>query len=523
MRKIIIMFILLYGTSSLWAQDYKYIEYINEQVMQTEKYQKGNDYQKDFLLLMDLLKMTHPAFTPTIRQPFDAESITNKGYKHLESCINLIDFQFFVSSQLVPLKDGHTFITLFHEDDTKIIFPFRVWLEEDKLYLQVVEKEHETALGKQIISINEFPIVDIFSNFGKVLVAENDYFLRNQVTEWMLSPKIWKYIYKNNNDSLIHLTFYDGTSIDIKAKNRSDIKDVVFVEQKSQNSGITHHKSVPFSFTILEKERLAYLEFNKCEDQNSVRWYYENLGYIDESGNFPPELEEQIQQYPKFDTLLLSMFNEIRLKEISTLIVDVKNNGGGNSELCRQLLSYLIPNIENIKESNSFIRISDFFIKYYPQLYDFLCKIYPKKLETGKLYSNDDFSTEEKTIKDKYFKMNSDSSLVFKGRTIFIQGKKTYSSAGDLLIEARDNKTGMIIGEKSTYKPCNYGDILFWKLPNTETTGGISHKYFTRPDESKCNEDYLAPDVYIPTTFEDYKNGIDPCWEWVKKNYLHKY
>jgi hypothetical protein len=148
-----------------------------------------------------------------------------------------------------------------------------------------------------------------------------------------------------------------------------------------------------------------------------------------------------------------------------------------------------------------------------------LCKAYPKKLETGKLYSNDDFSTEEETIENKYFIMNSDTSMVFKGTTIFLQGKKTYSSAGDLLVSVRDNELGMIIGEKSAYKPCSYGDILFWKLPNTETTGGISHKYFTRPNEKKCYEEYLAPDVYISTTLEDYKKGLDPCWEWVKNNY----
>ena len=518
MKKIIIMLSVLFGIPYLSAQDYQYLEYQNEQIMQTEKYMRGNDYQKDFLLFMELLQTTHPAFALDPQYHFDVDLITKKGYQHLESCNSLFDFKLFLSSQIAPLHDGHTFVGFFQEDDYKLVYPIKIWVEEHIPYVQAIEKEHRSVLEKQIVSINGFSITDIYSKFSDVIIAENVFFFEKQLFEFILFPNIWNHIYPMRKDSLLKLDFNDRTSLYLKPKNRTDIKDVVFIEKKNKQSETQYNREVPFFYTFMEKEGFAYLQFNECVDQNSIRQYYDNLGYTDENGNFSSDIEEQIQQYQKFDTLLLSLFSTIKLKNISTLVIDVRNNSGGNSELCRQLLSYL-TNIDNHKTSNTLIRISDFFTQYYPQLYDFLYQHSLKKLELGQLYSNDDFSEEDEDIEDKYFKMNNDTSLVFNGTTIFIQGKNTYSSAGDLLIEAKDNQIGIIIGENSRFRPCNFGDILFWKLPNTETIGGISHKYFTRPDESKCNEEYLIPDVYIPTTLEDYKNGIDPCWEWIKKNY----
>ena len=59
------------------------------------------------------------------------------------------------------------------------------------------------------------------------------------------------------------------------------------------------------------------------------------------------------------------------------------------------------------------------------------------------------------------------------------------------------------------------GDILYWELPNTHTQGIISHKIFVRPDASKPYEDAIIPDIPLPETWENYRDGIDPCWKWV--------
>jgi hypothetical protein len=115
------------------------------------------------------------------------------------------------------------------------------------------------------------------------------------------------------------------------------------------------------------------------------------------------------------------------------------------------------------------------------------------------------------------FIRNEEESKVFNGNVIFIQNAKTYSSAGMLITDATDNRIGVVVGNKSSYKPCSYGDLLAYELPNTKIRGFVSHKIFQRPEAEKCNEDSLIPENYIPATWQNVLDGKDIYWEWILK------
>ena len=72
--------------------------------------------------------------------------------------------------------------------------------------------------------------------------------------------------------------------------------------------------------------------------------------------------------------------------------------------------------------------------------------------------------------------------------------KYTYSSANMLLVWVRDGGLGTIIGEPSSGVPSHYGDIIYFVLENSKLYGSVSHKMFTRPDESN-QERVLQPDI----------------------------
>lgn len=75
-----------------------------------------------------------------------------------------------------------------------------------------------------------------------------------------------------------------------------------------------------------------------------------------------------------------------------------------------------------------------------------------------------------------------------------------------------------VIGDKSSYRPCSYGDILSWQLPNTKIKGFVSHKLFNRPSLDKCEEDFIIPDVHLQADWKDIIEGKDIYWDWVLKN-----
>lgn len=91
----------------------------------------------------------------------------------------------------------------------------------------------------------------------------------------------------------------------------------------------------------------------------------------------------------------------------------------------------------------------------------------------------------------------------YRGRALFIQGPKTFSSAGILLTTVRDNGLGTIVGTTSSYSPSHYGEVLSFRLPNTEVLGSVCTKYFERADKSCAEDKTLEPDVYLDLEDKD--------------------
>ena len=101
---------------------------------------------------------------------------------------------------------------------------------------------------------------------------------------------------------------------------------------------------------------------------------------------------------------------------------------------------------------------------------------------------------------------------LFEGQVVFVMGKRTYSSAGMLLTNARDHHVGTIIGTTSTFSPSHYGEVLPYRLPNTDVLGSISCKYFARPDTATVDDTYMQPDIEVNLDDKDayFQIGAHP-------------
>ena len=205
-------------------------------------------------------------------------------------------------------------------------------------------------------------------------------------------------------------------------------------------------------------------------------------------------LEQQLKRIPVFTEFLDSMFADMKQRNARTLVVDVRKNSGGNSTLCNELLCRLKSSVANYST--------------YPRPSALAGEFYQAMGMNPSVLTN---SSSSETFQGK--------EHPFDGNVIWIQGKETFSSAGMLMTMAVDNNIGKVIGEPASYAPTHYGDLIYWSLPNTQTNGQISHKYFVRPDKKNGSEIPLVET--LPTSFEDYQKGIDPCYEWVKTNYSH--
>lgn len=109
-------------------------------------------------------------------------------------------------------------------------------------------------------------------------------------------------------------------------------------------------------------------------------------------------------------------------------------------------------------------------------------------------------------------KISAISRINQKGKIYVILGRFTFSSA---IINAMDFKNmtkAIFVGENTGGKPNHFGEVRNFTLPSSDLTVNYSTKYFRRVNEDLKT---LTPDFTIKTTFEDFKKGIDPAYEWI--------
>jgi hypothetical protein len=522
LRQMLMLLIITFISSPVQGQNLSSFKtYTNSHIENLDLYKLGNVYQKDLLLYLDLIKETHPAFAQNTFLSLNIDSLRITGYEWAANCKSVKDFASYIQSITSLLNDGHTTLTLNY--DKNLIYPFTFFKDGKSIYLDGINKEHNHFLGKQISKINGQPVLDVINIFKIDISSDNEIYFMDKVKNFMQIYSMWENKICALPDSSLQFTFTDNTSLFLYPVSQKQI-DLVRLGNQIPSNTIREITRQPFLYKLVPEKSICYLQFNQCVDQTTLR-----LQYLNGTDNVPEQLEEKIKQFPRFDTFLSEMFEVIREKKIETLVIDVRDNSGGHSGLCNILLSWLMP-VKNLKFGESFIRFSDLWKQHYTALSEqYRDVLYQNKLsmKTDTLYSNMWLSnllqyqnlSSSSNGDDGDFKLNRNESSVFKGNVIFIQNEKTFSSAGLLIVNAHDNNIGTLIGTKSSYKPCSYGDILGWKLPNTETTGYVSHKIFKRPDSNKCEISFLSPDIELSLDWSTFQKGKDTCLEWVLEKY----
>lgn len=479
--------------------------YSNPSVTESKAYLKGNIFQKDLLLFIDMLENCHPAFAPGQKQPLKLNRVRRTAYKWAAECSSSTELHHYLQDIIGRLHDGHS--TLAPNVDFSRIYPFAIQINEGSVILSAIDKKYEQYLGKDIISINGEDVTKVLESFKPQISSDNiNHFLSNVggrmqfASEWEMNP------YRSDDDSLT-LVMDDNTRICLGAVPQKEL-NIAWMPQQDNLNGPFQRTRQPFSYQVYPEMDICYMEFNTCTDQSTLRQQISQTG--NQYGISDEELEKRLIAIPRFDDFAKKLFTELRDKEIGTLIIDVRDNAGGNSTLGDILLSWLAYP-QDIKRYHSFMRISPLWQSNYPLLakeYESAFARSGKKMILGKMYdtmqlpqpaSADTLASDEYS---EYFRFNSDSAAVFKGQVFILIGNRTYSSAGMFVTVAYDNHIAEVVGNASTFSPTHYGDVLSWKLPNTGISGYLSHKLFVRPDASRSDEDTISPEISIEEFFK---------------------
>ncbi len=225
-----------------------------------------------------------------------------------------------------------------------------------------------------------------------------------------------------------------------------------------------------------------------------------NTGYL----NF-----RSMRDLDRFSVFLDSVFTEIKNNPVSGLIIDLRQNGGGNSALGEKLLSY-ITDKPYLMAAGTLWKVSEEY-KAFIREQEKTNSVYASagfqhylKFENGKLIGSDKLKPRKP----------AGNPLRYTGKTCFLIGPRTFSSANMLANAIKDFQLATLIGEPTGEPANDYGEMYWNKLPNTGFSFSTCSKQFVRANGDKDDPNPILPDI---TVKQDRASGKDDVLEYAKK------
>lgn len=360
------------------------------------------------------------------------------------------------------LKDGHTNIISYPGYIDSSLFnnmfgKYRLFVKNIDHKAIIVQTnasiKNEVPVGSEIIEVNGLPTKD---------------YINKNVAPYISSST--KYVLEDEATSLMFLGLNgDKYSIKIKTPNNI-IKSLVLTHEKTTEQELFPSSENNFSLLKFKwyKDGIAYCALNSFED-------------------------------PKVDTLFTNLLPQ--LKKAKALIIDLRNNGGGNTNIGFEIIKYLTKDTL-LYGSKSYSRM---LISTY--------KAWGKFVEPKDTINNTDNLKYYQAYRSNSFYEFPYSADTIKNRgaiivipTVILMGHFTASAAEDFLIYADKQKHIIKIGENSNGST---GQPYYFNLP-----GGGAARVCTKKDTYPDGREFVGygvkPDIVITPTVTDFINHNDP-------------
>ncbi len=352
--------------------------------------------------------------------------------------------------QLAPyvasFEDGHTFLSIMedfrkHAFQGGKIFPLSIKIDEGEITVTANHANSGPSPGAIIKSINGVSSDELYARMAGVIGSK-----RRAHLESTLSSGFPVYVW----------ALYDfENSCDITYKNQAGVEKTALL-------------------TGLSVEQLKAKRGDGAGEEN-LKWslsFPRNDVALLTINTFAGSLKDE------FETFVQKSFERIEASEAEFLIIDLRNNGGGSTELSDYLYSFV--------SARPFRTFAEVRVKLSEPIKKRLAETRPEidlpEKETV-TYKSDLQAPPERTTR-------------FEGELFVLTGPRTFSTSTDFAAIIKDYGVGEIAGEETGGLASSYGDIYYDRLPNSELKFGVSFKYFLRP-AGFDNGRGVIPDIRI--------------------------
>lgn len=429
----------------------------------------------DFRILKTTIQEIHPDL-----YRYTSKTVLDREFDSLLRTINteLTEVEFYqkIAPWVALIKNGHTAIRLPDSYYNQItLLPLRLVEIDKRIYIKTNFSDKASELvGFELIRVNGISIEDIMKRITPYVAMDGF----NEDAKYKAAVEDDLAYYYN-------YTFDQSEYFELELRNPRDQKEI-----KKKLKGISntefnfkYSQDTPFPWTI-----------KKVDTLNAA------LLRIGSFNNLATKEGKQIS----FKSFLKQTFDEIKRQKVENLIIDLRNNGGGELKNSILLYSYLTDSpFQFTKE----IEIATVSPPTYVQYTDYI-----KSLKFDSFEPKNVIKRDSNFILAKHFSMetNKPSNNSFSGNLYVIINGQTGSSAGSFAAYVRNEKRGKIIGEENrdNYTGFSAGVPVTLTLPNSKIKVYVPLRKFTYASGDD-NGKGVIPDFPFKASYSDYFDDSD--------------
>jgi hypothetical protein len=397
--------------------------------------------KQDFVIFKDSIEKLHAGLY-RYREKTDLDRLFDSSYATLSKNMEINEFYLLLRNLVSNIQDGHTSCNLPRELGKRYIdsikmFPIHLWFISDRAYIPCSTKHVLLTPETEVIAIDNKPVSEIRNKLFSYLSSDGS----NQ------TKKFWDL----NNEGFIPLYFLaygDKSSFEISYKAGNG---------KTATMGL----------------QADYFKKSECGTTPVVNPKYLKLDFRPNKiavltiKTFVGTMFKDQTEFPRF---LEASFKEIRNKKIEKLIIDLRDNDGGDDVYGSMLYSYL----------------TDKTFEYYTSLES-----------TTKKFHKEDHPN---------LSIQEPARYNFNGKVFFLINGNSFSTTAEFCSIAKSNKRGVFIGEETGggYYGNTSGGWARIILPNSKIAVGIPRiKYSMAVKEAVHKDRGIIPDFPIVPGIKD--------------------
>lgn len=451
--------------------------------------------KEDVTLLKKILEANHPSlywYTPKDSMDYFFSNAINS----IQDSLTEIQFRNVVGTVISKIRCGHTsvrFSKAFNKLSEKYRYPqfplyFKVWDDSLVVLGNMFTKDSVLKRGTIVTSINGKTNRQLLDGMFNVISTDgysNNY--KNQVLSNNF-PAWYRTVYGLDSQYTIKYIDANGKEATTTIKNfapAKPVKDTVKLKDTVKKVIPIPPQIKPTRKQIKQAKLLAK---RSMEIDSSINTAYMRITSF--SGG-------------RLRSFFRKSFKKIQEKKVNNLVIDLRENGGGNVELSTKLAKYLAD--KPFKNGDTVAAINRKFT-YKKHIHDWWMYWIPMNFFAHK---KSDGRIHYTFFEKHYFKPKK--NFHFNDNVYIIQGGYTFSASTMFISTMKGQSNVTVVGEETGGG--YYGNTAMHlpsiELPNSHLKVGLPMYRLVMDSTRIKNGRGIIPDVYIPPSSIAIRKGID--------------